>query len=118
MTKEQIRERSIEAQFARFAKLMGCKSYKFTSPGRRGVPDRLVALPGGRAFFIEFKQPGKKLSALQNLEHLELQGLGFPVYVCDRPGQAEAILEMILEGKTPNEFCPPPVPGQRNRKSM
>lgn len=38
---------------------------KFVSPGKRGVPDRIVLFPGGVVAFVEFKRPGGRFSELQ-----------------------------------------------------
>lgn len=58
-------------------------AYKFTSPGRRNVPDRICVLPGGRIVFVELKAPGKKPTAGQAREHQRLRDLGQQVDVCD-----------------------------------
>lgn len=80
----------------RYARSQGCIAYKFTSPSRRSVPDRLIVCPAGVHFFIEFKAPGKKPTKAQNLEIGRLRNLGHLVYVCDQKGQAERILDEIL----------------------
>lgn len=56
-------------------------AYKFTSPGRRSVPDRICVLPEGMIFFVECKAPGKVATALQLREHQKLKDLGHWVYV-------------------------------------
>jgi len=91
-----VKERDIEAAFVKYAKTQGAVAYKFTSPGRRGVPDRLVVTPHG-VFFVEFKQPGKKPTALQAREHEKLRAFGLPVLVADGKGQAEEFLDLFLE---------------------
>lgn len=49
------------------AKLKG-KSWKFASPGQRGVADRIVCLPDGSTWFVEMKRPkGGRLSPLQKI---------------------------------------------------
>jgi hypothetical protein len=58
-------------------------AYKFTSPSRRSVPDRLCLLPGGKAIFVELKAPGKKPTEGQLREHKRLRALGFQVDVID-----------------------------------
>ncbi|WP_407575376.1 PDDEXK family nuclease [Raoultella terrigena] len=58
-------------------------AYKFVSPGRRSVPDRIVLLPGGRIVFVECKSPGKTPRADQLREHERLRALGFNVVVLD-----------------------------------
>lgn len=88
-------EVKIERAFVTFAKCHGCEAYKFVSPERKGVPDRLVVGPGF-SFFIEFKAPGEVPSKQQEREIKRLRDLGQNVYVCDREGQAEAILLLKL----------------------
>lgn len=79
------REASIERGFvAQLAKLHPeALCLKFNAPGARGVPDRLVLLPGGIALFIEFKAPGKAPSRLQAHQHARLRRKGFDVLVTD-----------------------------------
>ena len=50
--------------------------------GKKGMPDRIFYLQGGRAVAIEFKQPGKPLDDMQKICHRGLKVLGFPVYIC------------------------------------
>lgn len=72
--KKKKLEKDIEAEVCRWAKAQGILVYKFTSPTRRSVPDRLFVLPGGRVCFIEFKAPGKKPTVQQNRELNKLIG--------------------------------------------
>ena len=62
-------ERDIEKAVCDYAKKeYDAIAYKFTSPGRRNVPDRIIVFPNGGVIFIEFKAPGKKPSAGQERE--------------------------------------------------
>ena len=56
-------------------------AYKFTSQNRRGVPDRLVILPGPVIFFVELKSPNGRLSPMQIREHKRMGDLGVDVFV-------------------------------------
>lgn len=76
-----LREKAIEQQLIRAVKAAGGIAYKFVSPGRLGVPDRLVVLPGGRVLFVECKAPGQKARPSQQLEHDRLRALGCEVIV-------------------------------------
>ena len=58
--KIMILEKEIEDRFVKYAASKGCMAIKFSIPGRRYAPDRIVLCPGGHVFFIEFKRPGKK----------------------------------------------------------
>ena len=76
-------EKDIEAHLVEGIKRLGGVAYKFTSPGRRNVPDRICVLPGGSIVFVELKAPGKKPTAGQAREHQRLRDLGQQVDVCD-----------------------------------
>jgi hypothetical protein len=76
-------EKTIEAALVKKVQALGGMCEKFTSPGRRSVPDRLVTLPGGRIVFIECKAPGKVASALQARDHDRRRALGCDVRVID-----------------------------------
>jgi hypothetical protein len=59
-------EKEIEKHLEWTVERMGGKSWKFTSPGRKGVADRIVCLPDGSTWFIELKRPkGGVLAPLQ-----------------------------------------------------
>ena len=74
-------EKHIELYLARQVKLHGGKSYKFASPGQRGVPDRINVWPGGVVDFVEVKQKGGRLSRLQRLEIADLESVNANVFV-------------------------------------
>ena len=76
-------EKHIEAKVCDYAKQRGLLVYKFTSPARAAVPDRLFVLPGGRVFFIEFKREGQKPTPPQTREHARLWAHGVTVFVID-----------------------------------
>ncbi len=76
-------ERDIEKRVCNYAKAEGLLVYKFTSPQRNAVPDRLFIRPDGSVFFIEFKAEGKKPTPAQEREHERLKGHGIRVYVVD-----------------------------------
>lgn len=85
-------ESSLEKKLVREVEKLGGRAVKFSSPGRRGVPDRLVLLPGGRAVFIEMKATGKQLSPLQVKWKERLEKLGFKFCKID---SADGIKEFI-----------------------
>jgi hypothetical protein len=62
-----MKESEVENHFVWTIERMGGKTYKFTSPGRKGVADRIACLPDGQTWFVELKTKGGRLSALQNL---------------------------------------------------
>jgi len=76
-------EKEVEQYLVRRIKELGGMAEKFTSPGRRSVPDRLVSLPGGRIVFVELKAPGKKPTPGQLKDHERRRVMGFTVLVLD-----------------------------------
>ena len=74
-------EREIESKARAKAIEAGGLCYKFTSPSRRSVPDRLF-IRDGRVVFIEFKRPGGKLTSGQEREIERLRRAGAEVHVC------------------------------------
>lgn len=86
-------EKTIEAYLVKKVKAIGGIAYKFTSPQRRSVPDRLCVLPGGKIFFVELKAPGKLPTRLQAKEHETLRALGQLVYVIDSKAGVDALLQ-------------------------
>lgn len=60
----KILERDVEASLIRYAKANHILTHKFSSPSKRGVPDRIF-IHGGKVLFLEIKAPGKTPSALQ-----------------------------------------------------
>jgi hypothetical protein len=49
----------------------------------KGWPDRLILIPRGIIFFVEFKAPGERPRKLQKYIHALIASLGFNVYVVD-----------------------------------
>lgn len=90
------RERSLERVLIRLVKRRRGRAYKFSSPGKRSVPDRLVVLPGkpAKIYFIELKRKGKKLTPAQGEERARLKALGAEAYAVDN----EEDVELILSG--------------------
>lgn len=79
----KVYERDIEAHLVEQCKARGWGCYKFTSPGRRNVPDRIVIVPGGVVVFVELKAPRAKPTVGQEREHARLRALGCRVLVID-----------------------------------
>lgn len=93
-----MREKQIEQKLTEEVRKSGGLALKFISPGRNGMPDRLVLMPEGRMAFVELKAPGQKPRKLQLRWHARLRTLGFPVYVLDDPEEIPALVEKIRGG--------------------
>ena len=87
-------ERDIEAYLVKRVREAGGTAYKFTSPQRRSVPDRIVLMPGGRITFVELKRPGAKPTDAQAREHDRLRVLGFEVWVIDCKLMVDGLVEL------------------------
>ena len=72
-------EKDIEQKLKKRVEALGCLCLKFESPGFTGVPDRIVLMPGGEAFFVELKAPGKKERPRQEYVQNQFRRLGFIV---------------------------------------
>lgn len=83
-------ERDVERALVRRVESLGGTCEKFTSPGRKSVPDRLITMPGGVVVFVELKAPGKKPTVLQVRDHERRRAMGCDVRVIDNKDDANA----------------------------
>jgi hypothetical protein len=90
-------EKEIEKIVCDYAKTKGYEVYKFSSPNRVGVPDRMFIGPGQQLFFIEFKAPGKRPTAVQNREAKKIALCGFKVWLIDNPDDGKALIDQRVE---------------------
>jgi hypothetical protein len=88
-------EKQIEAKVCDYAKSKGALVYKFTSPARAAVPDRLFIAPGGKCVFIEFKREGQKPTDAQAREHERLRKQGVSVFVIDNVPDGKAVVDVM-----------------------
>lgn len=86
-------EKQIERSVCDYAKSIGFLVYKFTSPERAAVPDRMFITPKGKVFFIEFKREGAKVTPAQDREHERLRAQGVTVFVVDSVGKGRTAVE-------------------------
>lgn len=76
-------ERDIEKRVCDYAKSLGMLVYKFTSPSRRSVPDRMFITKTGTVFFIEFKRAGAKPTPAQEVEIKKIRSTGVSCFLVD-----------------------------------
>ena len=75
-----MKESEIEKYLVWTVDRAGGRTYKFTSPGRKGVADRIVCLDG-QTWFIELKTKGGRLSELQKIFAADMKRLN-QKYAC------------------------------------
>ena len=91
-------EKVLEAELRERCKVLGWMCIKLTSQYQRGLPDRLILMPGGRVCFAEIKTTGKKPTALQRVTHERLRALGYRVEVVDTTERLDnLIVELLYE---------------------
>lgn len=91
-----MRESYIEKKLRCEVERLGGKVPKWISPGNRGVPDRLVILPGGRTIYVETKAPGKPLEPLQEKWAKTLKKLGHKVYKIDSIEDVDRFIQEVM----------------------
>ena len=92
-------EKELERKLVRQVGAQGGLCMKWVCPGNRGVPDRIVLMPGGRVYFIEMKRPGKsKTDPLQEYWARTLRQMGFKTRLVHSPEELGEALRMIEEG--------------------
>lgn len=77
-----MREGYIQKKVRDFAEYKGWVARRWSSPGRRSVPD-YIFFRNGEVKMIEFKSTGKKATKSQKREHRRFYKEGFPVDVID-----------------------------------
>lgn len=112
------RESAIVAAIVRVAKARGWWVMKIHGGPYQlaGVPD-LLCLKGGRAMFLEVKQPGKKATEIQarRMNEIETQG-GAVCHVVTSKEEADACLRTdATSGSWPADD---PSVGQRRRRAV
>lgn len=90
---KSIRESEVEKELVARVQAAGGQAYKFTSPGRRGVPDRLVLLPGRAPEFVELKRKDQKAKPHQLREHERMRAAGAVVHIIDDETGIDRLLE-------------------------
>lgn len=89
-------EKVLEAELRERCKALGWMCIKLTSQYQRGLPDRLILMPGGHACFAEIKTTGKKPTALQRVTHERLRALGYRVEVVDTTESLDNLIVDLL----------------------
>lgn len=89
-----MNERTVETAVRDIVKKLGGVCWKWVSPGRGGVPDRICLFKNGRILFVELKRPGLKDGRSEQQKKVAriMEALGHPVHRVD---SAEAFKELL-----------------------
>lgn len=88
-------EKKIERVVCDYARSYGILAFKFTSPARAAVPDRLFISPAGRMWFCEFKREGEKPTIPQEREHTLLRQHKVSVFVVDNVEDGKTMIDLM-----------------------
>lgn len=83
-------EKEIEKALIKRVKELGGMCEKFSSPGRRFVPDRIITLFDNTIIFVELKAPDKHPTEGQQLDHARRRLYGCDVRVISTLEDARA----------------------------
>jgi len=88
-------ESDIERYLVRRTIEHGGVAYKWVSPGRVGVADRIVLLPGGVVWFVELKTVKGRLSPWQKVFAAEMRRMGMNYIVIKSKGEVDELLQRV-----------------------
>lgn len=94
MNKKSI-EKKLEKNLFKTVKDLKGYALKFFCLSFTGMPDRIVLMPGGRIWFVELKDTGKKPTPRQEIVISWLRKLGFMVWVIDSQELLDKFFEAI-----------------------
>lgn len=89
-------EKDIEKKVCDYAKSKGVIAYKFSSPGRASVPDRLFVGPDNKIWFCEFKRGGAKPTPAQVREMDRLMDQGCFVFLVDNVLDGVTMVDIMV----------------------
>ena len=90
-------EATVERHLDREFKALGGTTYKWVSPGRVGMPDRICIL-NGVTYYVEVKTLGGRLSSMQRRELRRLKGLGVNACVVYGSTGVDDFIKSITSG--------------------
>ena len=91
-----MRESKIERKLVDYCRKKGVLCYKFSSPARAGVPDRIMVFPEGRVVFLELKATGSKPTPLQLRELKRLSDQGAAAFWEDSFEECKFVVDAYL----------------------
>ena len=97
MDTKKYAEREIEAYLVQQIRQLGGEAYKFTSPGRRAVLDRLCVMPEGIIAFVEVKATGNLPTDAQCREINRLKQKGHLAGFVNSKESVNAVIQYLKQ---------------------
>lgn len=94
-----VTEKQVEAYLRDEVKKRGGIAYKWVSPGRHGVPDRIVVMPENKIIFMEVKSDKGVMTDNQIREMERLLKLGCRYFTVYGKTDVDFLLQLIDNGK-------------------
>jgi hypothetical protein len=88
-------ERDVERRLKRGIDRLGGLCLKWVSPGKAGVPDRIVILRGPTIWFVELNTERGKLTPLQAAMQQSLRALGCNVVTLYGPADVDRFVASL-----------------------
>lgn len=90
-----MRENLVETEGVKHAIKRGCQVRKWSSPGQKGILDRLHFIKSF-TFAIEYKSTGKKATPKQRAEAAKLKAAGIPARCIDNVQDAREFIDLMV----------------------
>ena len=97
-------ESQLERKLFERVKKMGGMCLKFVSPGRAGVPDRIILMPEGKIYFVEMKSPRGEINPIQEYVFEKFSRLGFKVHIINSDEAIKNFLQEIYNEQLQRRF--------------
>ena len=98
-------ESQLERKLFERIKKMGGMALKFISPGRAGVPDRIILMPEGKIYFVEMKSRRGEINPIQEYVFEKFKNLGFEVRILNSEEKIKNFLQEIYNDQLQRNFC-------------
>lgn len=96
MCKSKFKEATIEKRIREYAHARGCRYRKFTSPGLKGVQDRIIITPYGVTGYLEVKKPGGATQPKQFRDATALRAMKVPIEIVDGVAGGMRFIDKLL----------------------
>lgn len=97
-------EKEIENYLVERIKDLGGMCPKWSSPGTKGVPDRIVIMPESLICFVETKrEKGGRIAPMQEWRAKQLRQYGFKTFFINTRHQVDELVESLMKGVIPDE---------------